>query len=101
MRSASSPATCSREPDVAYVIVYDEAGNILHDGSGDIPTYGQAMRDPLAYEVVASRGTHVQSTDAVLDVSTPIRVGDQRLGGVRIGYSLASVTAAKRARSLR
>jgi len=81
------------EPDVAYVIVYDEAGNILHDGSGDIPTYGQAMRDPLAYEVVASRGTHVQSTDAVLDVSTPIRVGDQRLGGVRIGYSLASVTA--------
>ncbi|MEP6634799.1 MAG: EAL domain-containing protein, partial [Luteimonas sp.] len=82
-----------REPDVSYVIVYDDAGNVLHDGSGDIPTYGQAMRDPLAYEVVASRTMHVQSTPEVLDVSAPIRVGDQRLGGVRIGYSLASFTA--------
>jgi len=82
-----------QQPDVSYVLIYDDNGNILHDGSGDIPTYGQAMRDPLAYEVVASRAMHVQATDKVLDVSTPIRVGDQRLGGVRIGYSLASMAA--------
>ena len=82
-----------RQPDVRYVVVYDNDGDIIHDGSGDIPTYGQAMRDPLAYEVVSAKGLHAQWTDNVLDVSSPIRVGDQRLGGVRVGYSLASMRA--------
>ncbi|GAA4866936.1 putative bifunctional diguanylate cyclase/phosphodiesterase [Luteimonas vadosa] len=82
-----------RQPDVSYVTVYDVRGNVIHDGSGDIATYGQAMQDPLAYEVVTARRTHVQSTDRVLDVSTPIRIGDQRLGGVRIGYSLSTIAA--------
>lgn len=80
-----------RQPDVSYVVVYDNEGAVIHDGSGDIATYGQAMRDQLAYEAVAARGVHVQSTAEVLDVSVPIRIGDQRIGGVRIGYSLASM----------
>ena len=79
-----------RQPDVAYVIVYDGHGDIIHDGSGDIPTYSQAMRDPLAYEAVSAQGLRTQWTDDVLDISSPIRVGDQHLGGVRIGYSLDS-----------
>ncbi|MGN6111602.1 MAG: putative bifunctional diguanylate cyclase/phosphodiesterase [Luteimonas sp.] len=82
-----------RQPDVSYVLVYDDDGDILHDGSGDIPTYGQAMRDPLAYEAVSAPGVHAQWTDRVLDVSSPIKVGDDRLGGVRIGYSLDGVRA--------
>jgi diguanylate cyclase (GGDEF)-like protein len=80
-----------QQPDVAYVIVYDSHGNIIHDGSADISTYSQAMADPLAYEAVAAQGLRTQWTDRVLDISSPIRVGDQRLGGVRIGYSLASI----------
>lgn len=82
-----------RQPDVDYVLVYDLDGNIIHDGSGDIPTYGQAMRDPLAPDVVGARALYTQWSDRVLDVSSPIRVGDQRLGGVRIGFSLDSVRA--------
>jgi diguanylate cyclase (GGDEF)-like protein len=82
-----------RQPDVSYVLVYDDDGDIIHDGSGDIPTYGQAMRDPLAYEAVSAPGVHAQWTDRVLDVSSPIKVGDDRLGGVRIGYSLDGVRA--------
>ncbi|TAK40241.1 MAG: EAL domain-containing protein [Lysobacteraceae bacterium] len=82
-----------RQPDVRYVLVYDNNGNILHDGSGDIPTYGQAMRDPLAYEAVSASGVHAQWTERVLDISSPIRLGEQRLGGVRIGYSLDAVHA--------
>ena len=88
-----------REPDVRYVIVFDSDGDILHDGSGDIPTYGQAMHDPLAYEAVSAREVHAQWTDRVLDVSSPIRVGDERLGGVRIGYSLDAVRADESAAS--
>ena len=82
-----------RQPDVGYVLVYDDQGNIIHDGSGDIPTYGQAMRDALAYEAVSATAVHAQWSDSVLDIAAPIRLGDQRLGGVRIGYSLDSVRA--------
>jgi diguanylate cyclase (GGDEF)-like protein len=80
-----------QQPDVSYVIVYDPDGAVIHDGSADISTYGQAMQDPLAYEVLAASATHAQATTEILDVSTPIRLGEQRLGGVRIGYSLATV----------
>src|SRR5690606_17260527 len=81
------------EPDVRYAIVYDNSGAVIHDGSRDIATYGQAMQDPLAYEVITARGPHVQMTDKILDVSAPVRIGDQRIGGVRVGYSLGSVAA--------
>ena len=84
-----------RQPDVRYVLVYDNNGAIIHDGSGDIPTYGQAMRDALAYEGIAASGVHAQWTDQLLDISSPIMVGDQRLGGVRIGFSLDAVRAAE------
>ena len=77
-----------REPGVRYVLVFNREGDIVDDATGETPAYGQAMRDPLAYEAVAARDVHVQWTDHVLDVSSPIRVGDQRLGGVRIGYGL-------------
>jgi diguanylate cyclase (GGDEF)-like protein len=80
-----------RQPDVAYVIVYDPKGNIIQDGNGDIAAYSQAMRDPLAYEAISAQGLHTQWSERYLDVASPISVGDQRLGGVRVGYSLASI----------
>jgi diguanylate cyclase (GGDEF)-like protein len=79
------------QSDVSYVLVYDGKGNIIHDGSGDIPSYGQAMRDPLAERIVAADGVLVLTQRDALDVSTPIMLGDQRLGGVRIGYSLDAI----------
>ncbi|KGQ18524.1 diguanylate cyclase/phosphodiesterase (GGDEF & EAL domains) with PAS/PAC sensor(s) [Lysobacter dokdonensis DS-58] len=80
-----------RQPDVAYVLVYDAQGRIVHDGSGDIPAYGQPMNDAFAFEVVTARSTHVQSSDRIVDISAPIMIGDQRLGGVRVGYSLSAI----------
>lgn len=80
-----------RQPDVSYVLVYDAKGSILHDGSGDIPTFGQRMTDPLAQRIVSADGLRVLSTDEVIDVSIPILIGDQRLGGVRVGYSLGKI----------
>jgi hypothetical protein len=80
-----------RQPDVTYVLVFDPQGRIVHDGSGDIPAFGQPMNDPFAYEVVSARNTHVQSSDRVVDIASPIMIGDQRLGGVRVGFSLAAM----------
>ncbi len=81
------------QSDVSYVLVYDAKGSIIHDGSGDLPTFGQQMRDPLAQQIVSSDALLVLSTTDVMDVSTPILIGDQRLGGVRVGYSLVKIRA--------
>ena len=84
-----------READVEYVLVYDPEGRILHDGSGDIAAYGQPMGDALAKEVIAARGPHTRAQGGVLDVSSPVMIGDERLGGVRIGYSMAGMARAE------
>ena len=77
-----------RQPGTSYVIVYDSDGNVLHDGSEEIPSYGKRMDDAMAYEVIAARALHTQWSDKAMDVSVPILIGDQRIGGVRIGFDL-------------
>lgn len=76
------------QPDVKYVIVFDSDGSVVHDGTEEIANYGQRMTDPMAPAVIASDALLAQREGDVLDVSAPIMIGDQRLGGVRIGYSL-------------
>ncbi|HEX5693908.1 MAG TPA: hypothetical protein VFY00_04720, partial [Arenimonas sp.] len=76
-----------RQPDVVYVIVHDADGQVLHDGSGDIPAFGQPMSDPMAFEALQAQGPHGQWNDEVLDVASPILIGGERLGGVRVGLS--------------
>ena len=83
----------SRQPDVAYVLVYDAAGKIVHDGSYDIAAYGQPMNDPLAAAAVASTQLLTQWSPQVMDVSEPVGIGNQRIGGVRVGYSLTEIRA--------
>jgi diguanylate cyclase (GGDEF)-like protein len=85
--------TASRQPDVAYVLVYDEQGRIIHDGSEDMAAYGQAMTDPLAAATVTSEKMLTQSSSEIMDVSQAIRIGDRRIGGVRVGFSLSEVRA--------
>lgn len=76
-----------RQPDVAYVIIHDAEGQVLHDGSGDIPAFGQPMADPMAYEALQAEGPHGQWSEKVLDVASPVRIGGERIGGVRVGLS--------------
>jgi diguanylate cyclase (GGDEF)-like protein len=72
---------------VAYVLVYDVDGCLIHDGSDDLPGYGQRMHDPMAEAAIKANGLLVQESDEILDVSMPIMIGDQRVGGVRVGMS--------------
>ena len=76
-----------RQPDVVYVIIHDAEGQVLHDGSGDIPAFGQPMSDPMAFEALQAEGPHGQWNDKLLDVASPIRIGGERIGGVRVGLS--------------
>ncbi|MDQ3270139.1 MAG: diguanylate cyclase, partial [Pseudomonadota bacterium] len=77
-----------RQPATRYVVVYDAQGLIVHDGSDVIAPYGQAMDDSLSAGAVAARGMHTQFDDEVMDVSAPIMIGSERIGGVRIGFDL-------------
>ncbi len=80
--------TTLRQPGTRYVKVFDAQGRIVHDGSEDIPDYGQMMDDPMAYEAIGARGVHTQVSGDTMDVSAPIVIGNQRIGGVRAGYDL-------------
>ena len=44
-----------RQPGTSYLTVYDDDGNILHDGSEEIPSYGKRMDDAMAFEVISAR----------------------------------------------
>ncbi|HEY9253537.1 MAG TPA: EAL domain-containing protein [Stenotrophomonas sp.] len=83
----------SRQQVVSYVRVFDRDGRLLHDGSIDIPDYGQPMHDPLAAQAVAARKLTMQWAPDVLDVTMPVMMGDERIGGVRVGMSLTRVRA--------
>jgi diguanylate cyclase (GGDEF)-like protein len=77
-----------RQPGARYVIVFNAQGDIVHDGSEAIPTYGKRMDDAMAAGAIASRAPETQVHGEVMDVSAPIMIGPQRLGGVRIGFDL-------------
>ncbi|MGV8941565.1 MAG: putative bifunctional diguanylate cyclase/phosphodiesterase [Lysobacter sp.] len=84
------------QPGVAYVLVFDSRGSVLHDGSDEIPDYGQKMSDPLAQGAIHAVALNTQFNDSIMDVSAPILMGSERLGGIRIGYGLASLRAVQK-----
>lgn len=74
---------------VRYVRAFDSAGVLIHDGSEDVAGYGQPMDDPLASAAVKAQQLLLQRNDQVLEVAVPVMLGEQRLGGVRVGMDLA------------
>ncbi|MCD7100318.1 EAL domain-containing protein [Stenotrophomonas sp. MMGLT7] len=90
----------ARQHVVSYVMVFDAEGLLVHDGSQEIAGYGQPMRDPLAARAVAGGGMVTQESAEVLEVSRPIMVGRERIGGVRVGMSLARVRELEAAANL-
>ncbi len=83
----------SRQQVVRYVLVFDEDGKLIHDGSTDVADFGRPMQDPLAAGAVAARTLVVQQSPKVLDNAMPIMIGNQRIGGVRVGMALDDVQA--------
>jgi diguanylate cyclase (GGDEF)-like protein len=81
LRSAQS------QPDVRYVIVYDQRGRVIHDGSRDIKQFGVAMTDALASEVIGATGARVHWGSDAVDASAQISIGKLKLGGIRVGLS--------------
>jgi diguanylate cyclase (GGDEF)-like protein len=83
----------SRQQVVRYVLVFDDNGRLIHDGTLDVLEFGQPMTDPLAASAAGARGLVVQQSPKVLDNAMPIMIGNQRIGGVRVGMALDDVQA--------
>ena len=81
----------ARQPVVRYVLVFDERGRLVHDGSIEVSGFGQPMTDPLAPKAAGAQALVVQESPKVLDNTMPIMVGNQRIGGVRVGMALDEV----------
>ena len=73
--------------DVAYVMLLDANGRILHDGSADIARYGQLPDDPLAAAAIASKDVSVFAGERFTEVAHPITLGDQRLATLRLAFA--------------
>ena len=78
-----------RQDHIAYAYVYDTEGLIIHDGQPHVPRFGEAMTDPLAASAVAADGFLLQVSDGIADAAAPLVLDGERLGGVRVGFSLA------------
>ncbi len=85
-------STASQE-SVSYVLVHDAEGALVHDGSFDVAGYGRQMHDPLAQAAISAEQLRVQESPSVVEVDLPLRIGDQRIGGLRLGMDLAPVHA--------
>lgn len=97
-RIGSIARSALAQPGVLYVYVYDRDGRILHDGSPDIGRFGQPMDDAYAAALPGRRGPLVQQGggDAV-EVAHPLWLGEEPIGGVRVGLSRASSAQITRA----
>jgi class 3 adenylate cyclase len=86
------------QPDVLYAYAYDKEGKILADGTGKnrllntVPSdvfHGAAVNAP---KLLVQHGSEAGGTGERLEVVQPIHLPDgEKLGGVRIGFSLTSM----------
>ena len=77
------------EKDIKYIYIYDQKGRIIHDGTKTIALFNKVLNDEISKKTRESQKLLIQDLeDDVLDISSPIMLSDERLGGVRIGLSL-------------
>jgi diguanylate cyclase (GGDEF)-like protein len=80
-----------QQHDVVYVMVYNRQGIVIADADA-VQTHDkeQPMVDPMAALSLSSNKAELQWNEQQLDVSMPLFVQDQRVGGLRVGVVLNS-----------
>ena len=84
-------AAVNKQPDILYVYVYDSARKIVHDGTENLESYGKVLDDPLTMESMETRHLTTQAEGDTFHVAAPIRIQNEIVGGVKIGYSAKSI----------
>jgi signal transduction histidine kinase len=82
-------------PDVEYAYIYDVKGRIVGDFHEDRSRLFSTFNDALGKEILKSNETLVDIDDQrdILDVSKPVTLNREKLGGIRLGLTLKPVFA--------
>lgn len=85
----------TRNPDIVYSYIFDEEGIIITDGTDENPLRDEKLLDAVSVKSITTTVTLEQFDQGIVDVTSPIYLGEKKLGGVRIGFSLASLEQEK------
>lgn len=86
-------ATIKDQKDTIYVYLYDMDGKIISDGTEETTLLHKVLTDETSKKAVASEKFLLQRRGDILDASMPIYIENEKLGGVRIGFSLEKIKA--------
>lgn len=85
--------TTALQQDVLFAYVFDAEGKIIHDGSPEVMTFGQAIDDILQWGVTGNLAPAPRLLGGTLHIVSPVLLGGKPIGGVAIGMSLDLVSA--------
>ena len=78
-------------PNVAYAYIFDKDGRIVGDYHPDQRMLFATFTDELGEQIIKSNETTKVDLDydkRILDISKPVRLGNDKLGGIRLGFDL-------------
>lgn len=80
-------------PDVDYAYIYDDKGRIVGDYHDDKQMFLATFPDELGQRIIKSNETltEIDYKKGILDVSKPVVLGHEKLGGIRLGFDLKPI----------
>jgi signal transduction histidine kinase len=77
-------------PSVDYAYIFDDKGRIVGDYHVDQRQLFSTFTDELGQKIIKSNAilVNVDYTKQILDISKPVSLGHQKLGGIRLGFDL-------------
>jgi signal transduction histidine kinase len=77
-------------PNVAYAYIFDDKGRIVGDHHEDQRQLLSTFTDELGEKIINSTAIqiHLDYDKELLDISKPINLGHEKLGGMRLGFDL-------------
>jgi signal transduction histidine kinase len=77
-------------PDVDYAYIYDDKGRIVGDYHEDNRLYLATLADDLSQRIIKSDKVllDIDYKKEILDISKPVILGHEKLGGIRLGFNL-------------
>jgi signal transduction histidine kinase len=80
-------------PNVVYAYIFDREGRIVGDYHPDQRDLFSTFTDDLGKKIIKSTSVllNVDYDKQVLDISKPVKLGHDKLGGIRLGFDLKPI----------
>ena len=82
-------------PNVDYAYIFDDNGRIVGDYHEDQRELFSTFTDELGQRIIRSKATliDINFQKQILDISKPVYLGHERIGGIRLGFDLKPIIA--------